>query len=310
MPDASLSDAIAAAASVPAGRWAIGVSGGADSVALLELLRDRPNLTLHVVHLDHETRGKESAADAEFVRNLARKYGVPATIARRSEIEGSMSSLEKNPSARYRAARLEVFRRVVEQHQLGGVILAHHADDQAETVMQRLLRGAGRAGLTGMSARSSIGRLVVLRPLLAVKRSSLRQLMTERGVAWREDASNQSGEQQRNRVRPLLDSSPALAASLTQLASACHAVGEWLSDVSPQLGESFPTTALQNLSPPLARESAKQWLALRGGANVEITARTIERLLEMATDAASPSRQNFPGKILVRRRSGVIEVVH
>ena len=127
---------------VPSGRWAGGVSGGADSVALLLLLDQRresePGLFLHVVHLDHQTRGAESTADAEFVRRLAAGRGVPCTIARRDQVEREMTDLPPNPSARYRALRHEVFRRVIAQHRLQGVLLAHHADDQAETVLHRL----------------------------------------------------------------------------------------------------------------------------------------------------------------------------
>src|SRR6266496_1788814 len=131
---------MAAIETVPAGAWSVGVSGGADSVALLHLLRQRRDLSFHVAHLDHQTRNGESATDALFVAELAGKWGVPFTIAIRSDVEDESSHLEKNLSARYRTARLEFFRRVVAQHQLRGVILAHHADDQAETVLQRLLR--------------------------------------------------------------------------------------------------------------------------------------------------------------------------
>jgi hypothetical protein len=177
-------------------------------------------------------------------------------------------------------------------------------------VLQRLVRGAGTAGLTGMSPRSCIGGLTVLRPLLTVKRSSLRELLRERRIAWREDASNQSATQQRNRVRIFLDANPKVAASLLQLASGCAAVGEWLATVVPHLPDSFPASCLQNLSPPLARHAAKQWLVRLGGADVEITPDAIARLLEMANDAATAARQHFPGKILVRRRGGIIDVVH
>src|SRR5205823_4177907 len=100
----------------------------------LALLRPRGDLRLHVVHLDHETRGGQSAEDAQFVGDLAREWGLAVTVARRGEIESAMGALPRNRSARHRALRLELFRRVVSEHKLRGVILAHHADDQAETV--------------------------------------------------------------------------------------------------------------------------------------------------------------------------------
>src|SRR4051794_1089672 len=122
-------------APIPAGRWAVGVSGGAGSGALLFMLYDRASnapgeLAASVVHLDHETRGMASAADADFVRELAGRLGLPCTVGRRSEIEPTLGELPPNPSARYRAARLALFRRACAGHGLNGVILAHHADDQ------------------------------------------------------------------------------------------------------------------------------------------------------------------------------------
>src|SRR6266536_852570 len=137
-------------AAVPGGAWAVGVSGGADSVALLALLRRRTDLRCHAVHLDHETRAGESAADARFVAELCANWGVNLTLARRGELERGAGEWPANRSARFRALRLELFRQACAAQQLRGVILAHHADDQAETILQRLLRGSGPAGLVGM----------------------------------------------------------------------------------------------------------------------------------------------------------------
>src|SRR5687768_18381974 len=109
MTDPVLNNAIAA---VPAGAWAVAVSGGADSVAVMLLLRDRPDLRLVVVHLDHETRGEASTGDAAFVADLAATLGVPAIITRRREIEPALASPPTNPSPLYRACRPEPYRRV------------------------------------------------------------------------------------------------------------------------------------------------------------------------------------------------------
>src|SRR3982750_439033 len=91
-----------AIATVPAGVWAVGVSGGADSVALLSLLRTRADLLLHVVHLDHETRGQDSTGDATFVADLARQWNLPCTVARWRDIEPHLALRRdvNNPSAR------------------------------------------------------------------------------------------------------------------------------------------------------------------------------------------------------------------
>src|SRR5436305_14562051 len=113
-----------AASTVPAGAWAIGVSGGADIVALLELLQHRADLRLHVVHLDHELRGEQSTGDARFVADLAGKWGLGATVARYRDVVHDLIRAEPNKSARLRAARIRLFTDVVEMHHLCGVLLA------------------------------------------------------------------------------------------------------------------------------------------------------------------------------------------
>ena len=88
--------------------------------------------------------------------------------------------------------RLALFRSIVKREKLSGVILAHHADDQAETVLSRLLRGSGYTGLAGMLPRASVCGLMILRPLLDVRREMLRKYLRSIGEAWREDLSNRS----------------------------------------------------------------------------------------------------------------------
>jgi tRNA(Ile)-lysidine synthase len=296
------------AACPPPGRWAVGVSGGADSVALLELLVGRKDLELVVAHLDHETRGGASAADAAFVQELAARRSLRCVVARRSAVEPAMAELPANRSARYRAARLAFFHSVVTDENLDGVVLAHHADDQAETVVQRLLRGSGPAGLLGMRPDALVSGVRIVRPLLRVRREALRGLLCARGIEWREDASNESLDQQRNRVRALLAARPALTDAAIDLAEASAKVLEWLRACGPALGETFAVRALQRLPAPVAREAARRWLAERAGPGEEIPAAAADRLLQMANDAASPPRQHFPGGLLVRRRGGTIGV--
>ena len=295
-----------AIASVPAGAWAVAVSGGADSVSLLHLLLShRADLSLHIVHLDHETRGGESARDAEFVRDLAASKGLPCTIARRSEIEPAIGRLPPNRAARFRACRIELFRQVVSAQGLRGVILAHHADDQAETIMQRLLRGSRPAGLHGMALVSRVAGIEMIRPLLRVRRASLRAWLIDRGHCWREDASNLSPTQQRNRVRAMLEGREALVEATLELGAACAALSTWLAAQGGEVeADALEVSRLRALPPPVARDLARRWLARKAGAEVDITAGGVERLYQMAMDAASPARQHFPGRMLVRRRAG------
>ena len=303
MSDRDLEQAIA---DVPAGRWAVGVSGGADSVALLHLLRAyRPELGLHVVHLNHQARGADSDADASFVRELAEGFNLPVTVALREEVERTVKTLPRNVSARFRRIRIALFNRVVHSHGLAGVLLAHHADDVAETVLQRLLRGSGTAGLTGIARLSrASGGLLVCRPLIGVRRRRLREYLVADGQSWREDASNTSDVYLRNRLRKVLEASPALSEELIHLSIACRTLHDWTQASAPTLDQAAPVAVLRALPPILAHESARRWLVERGVPPGELTPDVIGRLLAMASDAAASPRQHFPGGVLVRRRQG------
>jgi tRNA(Ile)-lysidine synthetase-like protein len=294
---------------LPAGAYALGISGHADSTALLRLaLAARADCPLRLVHLDHELRGAESSADADFVSVLARQFGLPLTRARRSEIEREMSDLPSNPSARYRAVRHELFRRVTAGHGLAGVLLAHHADDQAETVLQRLLRGTSAPGLAGMSFLTEMPGLRLYRPLLRMRKPELCDYLRAIGQTWREDASNSSADYQRNRVRQLLDQSPELIEPLLELGENCRALRDWVRTNAPVLPEEFSLRALAGVPEILALESARRWLVGHGAPPEDLSPQVLARLVAMASDAAAPSRQHFPGGLLVRRRQKKIGI--
>lgn len=303
MPEPHLQSA---AALVPAGAWAVGVSGGADSVALLSLLRCRSDLSLHVVHLDHQTRGDESTGDARYVAELSRRWGLPCTIATRDQIEPTLPDPPANTSAKYRACRLALYRNVVHEQRLEGVILAHHADDQAETILQRLIRGSSYVGLAGMSVRTVVGGLEIVRPLLELRRAELREYLAAESVSWREDASNESDAYLRNRLRKVLSESRELFDSLLRLGPACSALRDWSRDHAPELPERFGVNQLTGLPRILADESIRRWLLARGIAPDHLDPAAIERVWQMASDAASPAQFDFPGNLAVRRRQGMI----
>jgi tRNA(Ile)-lysidine synthase len=177
-------------------RVAVAVSGGADSVALLELLleaRDRLGVVVSVAHYNHRLRGSESDADARFVERIAAAKELPFFGA------GAETLHATNVEASARQDRYRFFEQLVRQGCTGKVATAHTADDQAETVLARLLRGGGPAGLAGILPAVRDG--TVVRPLLEVRRAELRAWATARGVAWREDSSNRDRRFLRNRIR-------------------------------------------------------------------------------------------------------------
>lgn len=291
---------------VPAGRWVVGVSGGADSTALLRLLHERGDLELIVAHLNHETRGEASDGDEQFVCELARKLGCLCESKRLSSLEANLHNAPSNPSARYRFARFVFFREMIERHCAKGVILAHHALDQAETVFQRLMRGSGYVGLKGISAKSVVQGVPVLRPLLQMHPIFLREYLRSLKQTWREDASNQSDAYERNRVRKLLTLYPSIRDALDELRRECRSLHSWVRIHSPSLGEEFPAKQLASLPSILARQSAANWLSDAGCPREDLLPEALDRLILMATDASTPARQVFPGNTMVHRKGGWI----
>ena len=183
------------------------------------------------------------------------------------------------------------------------MILAHHADDQGETVLQRLLRGSNFSDCRNEGPTTPRG-TIFPPPDARVKRTVLREVVTSRAISWREDASNASPAQQRNRVRALLAEESQLVEPLIELGEACARLTRWLRAQVPKLGEHLDRREMNQLPPPIAREAARRWLSQRGTPAGQITPAAIERLLAMAGDAATPARQHFPGGLLVRRRGG------
>lgn len=188
------------------------VSGGGDSIAMVRLLADArgvlgddPAPALVVAHLDHARRA-ESRDDAAFVAAVAAELGLELVSARLDEAEAADLDGDGGLQARAREARRSRLAAWAGERGLPLVALAHTRDDQAETVLLQLLRGAGARGLSGIGER---GPGPLWRPLLEAGRDELRGWLEAEGHGWREDESNASGRFLRNRVRhevlPLLE---------------------------------------------------------------------------------------------------------
>ena len=179
------------------GRYLIGLSGGADSTALLMMLMPdvrEGRIRLEAVHVNHGLRGTESDDDERFCRELCEREGIPFT-AYRAELDG------RKDEASARAARFEFFRQRYRETSADGLILAHNADDQAETFLMRLMRGAGPDGLECMRSDETTDRIRILRPMLGIRREIIRETLRKDGISWREDSSNEQDIYLRNRIR-------------------------------------------------------------------------------------------------------------
>ena len=242
----------------------------------------------------------------QFVFELATGLHLPATIETLSVIEQSVKKISNNTSTRFRAARFAHFAKTIVAENLQGVLLAHHADDQAETVLMRILRGSAPENLAGMRVESYVRNVKVLRPLLNVCASELKNYLRKVGQSWREDASNKSSKYQRNRLRAWLSARPEMTAHLLHLGAASAGLRQSLDQSAPILDACFASSKLSDLAKPLARHAAARWLAQRGIPRGLIEASVCERLIQMACDAAFPWRQSFPGNVIIARRKGII----
>jgi tRNA(Ile)-lysidine synthase len=206
----------------------VAVSGGADSTALLLALhRLAPalRLELHAAHLHHGLRGAEADADLRFVRRLCAGLGLPLDAAR-WDTRARMRRRGLSGQDGLRVLRREFLAAAARRAGAGAVVTAHTADDQLETLLMRLGRGAGLPGLAGMrpaTRRAGPGgeRLLWLKPLLGATRAMIEADLTAAGQAWREDRSNRDPRYTRSRVRH--EAIPALGRALLPRAGAARA---------------------------------------------------------------------------------------
>src|SRR5438552_5350976 len=314
----------------PGDRVGVAVSGGADSVALLRLimeLRTELGVVLSVVHFNHKLRGLEADADEQFVADLGsqnklgfhRESGDVAaySAAKRLSIETAA-----------REMRYEFFRRLLLEGRMNRVVTAHTLDDQAETVLLRVVRGAGTRGLAGIypqlsvsSSQFSVGGQAsvadrqqvcssIVRPLLGVRRKELEAYLIAEGQRWREDSSNRDLQHARNRVRhgilPRLERNlnPAVREILAEAAEIARAEEEyWNAEVGRILegsrerrrsqGEAGAAVGLENF---VALPLALQRRLVRAAAEnfgLRLEFRHVEEILELISNGC-PGKAALP----------------
>ena len=183
----------------PGNRLGLAVSGGADSIALLclfESLRNELGVTLCVLHFNHQLRREDSDADEAFVKSLASVRGMEC-LTETADVAAIAKRRGWNLEDAARRLRYEFFHAAISQGAASCVATAHTADDQAETVLARMIRGTG---LTGLSSIQPV-RGKIIRPLIEIRRHDLRCFLTECKQDWREDETNSDTQRLRARVR-------------------------------------------------------------------------------------------------------------
>jgi tRNA(Ile)-lysidine synthase len=278
----------------PGGGWVAAVSGGRDSVGMLLACRER---VVGVVHVNHELRGEESEGDARFVEGL----GFRSRVVRRS----ARGWKDVSPAG-LRRFRLGVCREAVAEFGAEGLLLGHHADDQAETVMLRVLRGG--EGVWGMRRETVIGGMRVFRPLLSVRREAVTAYLRGLGQSWREDSSNARPVQRRNQVRRLLEGRPELVERLLRLGSAAERFRGLLEREAGPVRTELRVGELLDLPEAVARHALRQMLRSAGVPVAAVSESLVSRLYRLSTDAAEPARLSLPGGLQARRTGRTISI--
>jgi tRNA(Ile)-lysidine synthase len=288
----------------PSSRVGVAVSGGADSVFLLHALRElaaRWDLQLSVVHVEHGMRGAASLEDAGFVKDLAQSFGLPFHIH-----SANVPAIHDNQEQAARRVRHAFFAELIGNGTVDRIATGHTRSDQAETVLYRILRGSGLAGLAGILPVTKEG---LVRPLLDLDRCEIEAWLRERKIAWREDASNQNRDYARNRLRheilPLLRETfnPRLDETLSNMAIVARDEELYWESTLPR--DQSPATSHQPLilrtsqltaaPPAVARRLIRRAIEAAKGDLRQIDFAHVERILEMARSKEGHDRVQLPG---------------
>ncbi|MCX6766674.1 MAG: tRNA lysidine(34) synthetase TilS [Candidatus Moranbacteria bacterium] len=263
------------------GKIVVGVSGGPDSVCLLHVLHElqkKYDLELIIAHVNYGLRGKDSEKDEQLVKKLADKYSFPFEILK---VEKAGKSED-----RLRAIRYDFFEKVSRKYKADAITVGHNLNDQAETVLMRIIRGTGLRGIGAIKFRNQN----IIRPLLNVPRKEILAYLRKNKIAYRIDKTNLGTDFTRNKIRNLLipdiekSFNPNIQESLYKFSESATAdydfiawyAREWLST-----NKNLKASALNSLHPSIRREVLRQTIEKHNPSLREIESAHIEEILKI-----------------------------
>lgn len=298
------------------------VSGGADSVCLLLVLKElsgQMGFDLEAVHVEHGIRGEESRKDAVFVENLCRRLSVPCRV----ESVDVPSYSKENGIGTEEAARIlryEAFSRCARERN-GRIVLAHHMEDNAETVIFQMIRGSSLNGLSGISAyRQDKDGVVYLRPLLDVRRKEIEEYLKQKEQEYRTDSTNEQTEYRRNYLRKevlprLCEINSAAVPHISQAAAFLDEVNDYIhieaqkemARLCRKENEELILEAEKfiNLHPALKKEVIYEIIAQEAGSKKDITSVHVDAVLTLL-ESQSGKQVSLPYQVTVRKVFGML----
>lgn len=300
-----MSEPVLDRALLPAGCTALcAVSGGADSVCLLDLVRRLGDVTVLCAHFDHCLRGAESARDAAFVEALCKEWGIPFFLGR-GDVPAYAKEHGLSLETAARELRYAFLERTAAEQNADVVATAHSLNDNAETILFRMARGTGLRGLAGIPAR----RGSIVRPLLKTPRCDIEEYLAARNIPHVEDSTNAETDAARNRIRldvlPALESiHPGAAAGIARMSETLAEDEAFLTSLAEEKlalwGGAIPGKELCSLPKPVARRALARWL---GG---ELSRERFEALLRFAAGDGAGVLE-LPGR-RIRREFGSLRL--
>ncbi|MFW5438534.1 tRNA lysidine(34) synthetase TilS [Paenibacillus apiarius] len=278
----------------------VAVSGGPDSMLLLYALHElieqgeaEGARRLVAAHVHHGFRGRESDEEALFVEREAQKLGIRFEMTR-VDAPGLAERRGLNPQAAARELRYHFLQDVAKHYGASHIALAHHADDQAETVLMRMLRGTGSSGLAGMAWKREEGELAYIRPLLHMRKTDILEWCAMRNIPYITDSSNTKRDYTRNRLRldilPLLENeNPQLVGALCRMADTLRDEADWMEEETRRLFQCHVKTVSNDEGSPFVSYAGSGYLLDRGAfcnTHVALQRRLIKLILNYLTREA------------------------
>jgi tRNA(Ile)-lysidine synthase len=304
---------------LPAGEKIIlAVSGGADSVALLYIFKKLYPNAIHIAHINHQLRGSESLKDENFVKRLAKELNLPITV----ESVDAKTYAKKNKlsiESAARSLRLDALCRIADKENYRFIATAHHKNDNAETVIHRMLRGTGFKGLAGIRPKTIINGKTFIRPLLCLGRVELEDYLKNQGINWQSDYTNLDCRFTRNRIRhkilPYLEKEmPSLVKLVFSLSQHCGILAANIEQFAKAAAKScilsgensqvtFDLNKFLSQPQPIQVELIQIALSQLNCGLQKYTSEHYKKIIDFAQSSGPGKTLNIPEKIKIKKSS-------